>query len=124
MAVVVGARHSDIVEQGGPRLAVHLVGDRTAVRPRGREEDRRGVGGDPGRHPQLDVRESRIQEGRRSAIVACPNLRGPGSLPGGSRARRTALKGRLHRMATTTRAGITNINAEKVAAEVNAFEAG
>ena len=55
MALVVGARHSGIVQQGGPRLEIHLVGDRTAVPEGGRTEDPRRLGGDPTGNPQIDL---------------------------------------------------------------------
>ena len=64
MALVVGARHSDDVEQGGPGLEVYLVGGRTAVHQGGWASDRRRLGCHPSGHAPLDLRDPRVPEGR------------------------------------------------------------
>ena len=52
-------------EQAGPRLEVHLVGDRPRLPQGGRAEARGRLGRAPAGHPQVDVRDPAVQEGGR-----------------------------------------------------------
>ena len=74
LAVVVGARDARDLEQGGPRLEVHLVRDRSSVPQAGRVEDPGRMGRDPARHPQVDLRDPGVQGGGRRVRPAHARL--------------------------------------------------
>jgi sorbitol/mannitol transport system substrate-binding protein len=63
---------SDIIEQSGPRLEVHRVGDRAAVPEEAGTRISGRLGGDPTGHARIDRRDTRVQAGRRRVRAADP----------------------------------------------------